>query len=144
VYCPNRECPDFAEDGIPGEYVETITVCPKCGATLVPEWPPIEAPDLDVPDEPPTAETLPGETAEPQSQPGGPLVAVAAFDYPDETEPLVAALAAAGVSVFQFLDDGRDFEDASSVPVCTRVLVPASQAPLAAVVLEQVKRVGGA
>jgi len=45
VYCPNHECPDFQEDGVPGEYVDTVSVCPKCGAVLVAEWPPAQPPE---------------------------------------------------------------------------------------------------
>ena len=134
MYCPNRECPDFQDDGVPGEYVDTVSVCPKCGAALVAEWPPARAPE-----EPP----LPAET-EGESEacavemiPRGPLVALAAFDYPDETEPFVAALENAGITVFQFIDDGRDFEDRGSAQTCTRLLVPESQAARALVVLRE-------
>ncbi|MGD1148263.1 MAG: hypothetical protein ABR961_09985 [Thermoanaerobaculaceae bacterium] len=134
MYCPNRECPDFQEDGVPGEYVDTVSVCPKCGATLVAEWPPAQ----------PAGEPLHPEAAEVGSEacaveliPRGALVALAAFDYPDETEPFVAALEKAGISVFQFIDDGRDFEDRGGVQTCTRLLVPESQAERAKIVLRE-------
>jgi hypothetical protein len=64
-------------------------------------------------------------------------VALAAFDYPDETEPLVAALENAGITVFQFIDDGRDFEDRGGMQPCTRLLVPESQSARAIVVLRE-------
>ena len=39
MYCPNRECPDFKQTGVPGEFVEDVTVCPFCGSALVKEMP---------------------------------------------------------------------------------------------------------
>ncbi|MBZ5587666.1 MAG: hypothetical protein LAO05_03815 [Acidobacteriia bacterium] len=136
MYCPNRECPDFQEDGVPGEYLDTVSICPKCGAALVAEWPPAEAPR-----EPliPSAPEEEGATCAVEQLPRGPLVALAAFDYPDETEPFVAALEKAGIAVFQFIDDGRDFEDRGGIQTCTRLLVPESQAARATVVLKQVE-----
>ncbi len=41
MYCTNRECPDFEQSGVAGEYAEPLTVCPVCGAELSPsppEW----------------------------------------------------------------------------------------------------------
>ncbi len=41
MYCPNPDCPDLDDLGIPGEYVQEVTHCPICGAGLiteVPEW----------------------------------------------------------------------------------------------------------
>jgi hypothetical protein len=35
MYCSNPECPDLAESGVRGEYVDGITVCPACGSHLV-------------------------------------------------------------------------------------------------------------
>jgi hypothetical protein len=35
MFCPNLECPDLVEGGVRGEYVEGISVCPRCGAGLV-------------------------------------------------------------------------------------------------------------
>jgi len=65
-------------------------------------------------------------------------VALAAFDYPDETEPLVAALENAGNHrPSQFIDDGRDFEDRGGMQPCTRLLVPESQSARAIVVLRE-------
>ncbi len=39
MYCPNPECADFEETGVPGEYVEGVTVCPFCGSGLVEQMP---------------------------------------------------------------------------------------------------------
>ncbi len=143
MFCPNRECPDFVEDGAPGEYVDSVEVCPKCGAALVAEWPPVESREA-------RGDAEAGEGAEVEvpvcGAPGaaeGPLVALAAYDYPDEAEPLIAALLAAGVGVYQFFDDGRDFPEKNELPACTRVLVPQSQAPLAVSVLKRVESEAG-
>lgn len=139
MYCPNRECPDFVDDGKPGEYVQTVTRCPKCGAALRSGSPPPDfadsddipsSQDLDQPVDPPVA----------APPPAGPLVALAAFEHAEDCEPLVTALTAAGIEAFQFFDDGRDFDEPGDVPICTRVLVPDSQATLAARVAEWVKK----
>lgn len=134
MWCPNRECPDFVEDGQPGEYRDGIATCPKCGATLVPEWPPAEpgrSGDAGAAGEPAEGEAA----AEPVELPE-PLVAIAAFDYPDETEEIMLALIAKGITVYQFLDDGRDFKDQQGLQTCTRLLVPESQARLAMSLIE--------
>lgn len=35
MFCPNPECIDVVESGEPGEYVDGVTVCPRCGTALV-------------------------------------------------------------------------------------------------------------
>ncbi len=40
MYCPNPECPDLLETGVPGEYREGTTHCPYCGTALAPGEPP--------------------------------------------------------------------------------------------------------
>ena len=139
MYCPNPECIDFVQDGIHGEYLDTVSVCPKCGSALVPELPHATRHTLRVPEEiaDHPASTTEQEPGEPPPPPAGLLVAVVAFDYPDETEPAVALLTANGVTVYQFLDDGRDFAEQQGYPVCTRLLVPQSQAGLAAPLLAE-------
>jgi len=142
MFCPNRECPDFVDDGEPGEYVDSVTVCPKCGAALVAEFPAASlGADMPEPgpDEPGAVELAPLADI---PEAAGPLVAVAAYDYPDEAEALVSALLASGISVYQFLDDGRDFPEQNEAPPCTRVLVPQSQARVAAGVLRRLERSG--
>ncbi len=142
MFCPNRECPDFVEDGEPGEYVDSVTVCPKCGAALVAEFPTAARgagraePDTN------DSEAVEFEPVAEVPEAAGPLVAVAAYDYPDEAEPLVSALLASGISVYQFLDDGRDFPDQNEVAACTRVLVPQSQARVAAAALRRLESSG--
>lgn len=39
MYCPNEDCPDVLKYGIHGEYRESLTLCPKCGAHLLPGSP---------------------------------------------------------------------------------------------------------
>jgi hypothetical protein len=138
MYCPNPGCIDFQMDGKPGEYVDTVTVCPKCSAPLVAElphgWPrgivaaPVGSDKL----------VEAAEEVELASPPTGPLVALAAFDYPDETESLVARLAANGIAVFVFIDDGRDFEDRDETATCARLLVPEGQFQQATRLLDEV------
>ena len=139
MYCPNPECIDFVQDGIHGEYVDTVSVCPKCGSALVPELPSATRHTLPVPEETADqpASRMEQESGEPLPPPAGLLVAVVAFDYPDETEPAVDLLTANGITVYQFLDDGRDFADQQGYPVCTRLLVPESQADLATTLLAE-------
>jgi len=35
MWCPNPDCPDREVNGRPGEFVDTLTRCPFCGAELV-------------------------------------------------------------------------------------------------------------
>ncbi len=35
MFCSNPECPDLVDGGVRGEYVEGVSVCPRCGAALV-------------------------------------------------------------------------------------------------------------
>ena len=126
MFCPNRECPDFVESHIHGEYVDGVTVCPICGAALVEEVAAVRhaAPRHEI-----------QLDAVPETEPVAPVaeqvVAVAAFDTHDDAGPALDLLAANGVVVVEFLDDGRDFEDQSEWATCTRLLVPESQAAFA-------------
>lgn len=134
MFCPNRECEDFKMDGIHGEYESTVSVCPKCGAKLVPELPRAAARRAEVADE--SDEPIDVQP----TVPGGRLVALAAYDGGDDIEPIMAALIDDGVDVFEFLDDGRDFQDNSGVAPCIRLLVPESQYSRARAVLERIER----
>ncbi len=40
MFCPNPECPDLVDGGVRGEYVDGVTVCPRCGERLVDGIPP--------------------------------------------------------------------------------------------------------
>jgi hypothetical protein len=126
VFCPNRECPDFVESHIHGEYVDGVTVCPICGAALVEEVAAVRpaAPRLET-----------EQVAVPETEQVAPVaeqvVAVAAFDTHDDAGPALELLAANGVVVVEFLDDGRDFDDQTDWTTCTRLLVPESHAAFA-------------
>ena len=39
MYCPNPDCPDLDEVGIPAEFLPDVTHCHICGAALVTEIP---------------------------------------------------------------------------------------------------------
>ena len=82
MYCPNPSCPDLAATGRPGEYLDTVTVCPVCGEYLVSEPP-------TFPDD--AAQGTPGEPAHLRPDPGARLEAV--FETSDPTEvPIVESL----------------------------------------------------
>jgi len=41
MWCPNQDCEDALETGVPAEFREGIAICPLCGSLLVsypPEW----------------------------------------------------------------------------------------------------------
>lgn len=139
MFCPNPDCLDFKEDGVHGEYLETVTLCPKCGAELVPELPPEGTSWHVAAAETGHAEVAGATLVYATPTPAGPLVAVAAFDFAEESERLMSLLAENGVAAFQFYDDGRDFEDPAGVAPCTRVLVAESQAAFAMSLLEKVE-----
>lgn len=137
MFCPNPECPDFLDTGIHGEYVDTVSKCPRCGAQLVVELSPEVPHRIEVE---PDREEVAAEAGEPSALSfTGPLVSIAAFDRSEEAQAIVDFLAEQGVTAFEFLDDGRDFEDNSGFSPCSRVLVPQGEAPLA---LRLVKETG--
>jgi len=140
MFCPNLGCIDYVQDRIHGEYVDGITVCPRCGAALVAELPKDEPLLTARPGTAPDPADLALEIGEPAPPPAGVLVALAAFDYPDEVEPVVALLAANGITAYSFLDDGRDFDDAGGASPCTRVLVPQSQFQAATMLVERLEQ----
>lgn len=134
MYCPNPQCIDYEQDGVPGEYVDTVTACPKCGTALVAElprgWP---------------EGSGEGELTDPVAGPGpaaglGTFVPLAAYDYPDEADPLLEHLAAADIGAVLLLDDGRDFQDRGGLATCSRVLVPEDRFRVAASILAALER----
>jgi hypothetical protein len=145
MYCPNPECIDFQEDGAPGEYVDTVTMCPKCGTALVaelpPDWPDSSGTTVSA-DEPGFGgcRADPLQPLPPEVIGRGTFVPLAAFDYPDEAEVLLDHLATAEITAVILLDDGRDFQDKGGVPTCSRVLVPEEQYRTAASILAALDR----
>jgi hypothetical protein len=125
MFCPNPECLDFVEGGVHGEYVDTVTTCPVCGARLV--------------------ETLPDEHGDrlqthDASLDAGPAcgapVAVAAFRSRQEAELAMSLLEANGITVFESVDDvGGTYPD-MGLSGGTRLLVPEPQVAAAVALLE--------
>jgi hypothetical protein len=35
MFCANKDCPDFIETGFHAEFVDSVSVCPRCGQYLV-------------------------------------------------------------------------------------------------------------
>ncbi len=145
MYCPNPECIDYEQDGVPGEYVDTVTTCPKCGTALVAELPPGWPGgygETFTDEEQGRDEVLIGHAQPAHAEaPGlGTFVPLAAYDYPDEADPLLEHLAAANITAVVLLDDGRDFQDKGGVATCSRVLVPESQYRAASSILTALDR----
>jgi hypothetical protein len=125
VFCPNRDCPDFQETGLPGEYREEIVVCPKCGAHLVPE-PPVRR-EAEASGSVPTGE---------RDAALGRLVAVASFNYHQDADLAASMLLANGVQAVVFADDCGGVDPRIGFGSRSRVMVPEGQAKLALSLLE--------
>ena len=129
MYCPNPECLDFVEDGVRGEYVDTVTVCPKCGTRLVAGPPPDESSE--------------------GAGPGGigreddPLVEVASFGYRQDAELAVSYLVARGLDAVELADDVGGVNPGVGFGTGTRVLVPTSRVAEALALLEETDQHGG-
>ncbi|MGV8042544.1 MAG: hypothetical protein AB2L07_21675 [Thermoanaerobaculaceae bacterium] len=145
MFCPNPECIDYEQDGVPGEYVDTVTTCPKCRTALVPELPPGWPGghgETFSDDEQGRDEVLIGHAQPVHAEPLGlgTFVPLAAYDYPDEADPLLEHLTAASITAVVLLDDGRDFQDKGGVATCSRVLVPEGQYRAASSILAALDR----
>ncbi|TAM47204.1 MAG: hypothetical protein EPN53_12165 [Acidobacteria bacterium] len=132
MYCPNPECLDFIEDGVPGEYVDTVSVCPKCGTRLVAGPPP---------------EALGGSPQEARARAAGreddPAVEVASFGSRQDAELAAGSLIARGIEAVVLADDaGGEFAGFGSV-AGVRVLVPTSRVAEALALLEEPEPQGG-
>jgi hypothetical protein len=127
MYCADLQCPDFLQWGVHGEYRQGITVCPKCGATLVTERP--EPGRVGEAEEPVATEfpSLPG-----------PLVTLASFNFRQDAELAVSMLLANGIQAFVAGDDCGSVDPGLGFGTRTRVMVDASQAATASALLEQV------
>ena len=132
MYCPNPECLDFIEDGVPGEYVDTVSVCPKCGTRLVAGPPP---------------ETLGGSGQETRPRAAAreddPPVEVASFGSRQDAELAAGYLVARGIEAVVLADDaGGEFAGVGSGSGA-RVLVPTSRVAEALALLEEADGHGG-
>ena len=121
MYCPNPECPDFVEDGFPGEYVENVSVCPKCGASLVAGTPPedLGGPQIAAPgaDDPPAE--------------------VASFNSRQDAELAAGYLVARGIAAAVLADDAGGEYAGMGMAAGARVLVPTSRVAEALALLEE-------
>ncbi len=132
MYCPNPECLDFSEDGVRGEYVDTVSVCPKCGTRLVP-GPPPEAP----------AARSEGAGVRIGGREDDPPVEVASFGSRQDAELAAGYLVARGLEAVVLADDaGGEFAGVGSA-AGARVLVPTSRVAEALALLEEADRQGG-
>ena len=126
MFCPNRECPDFLESGEPGEYRDDVEICPKCGARLE--------------HAPPEPGGRPGEQNEwggNGAAPGGPLVAVAWFEYRQDADLAASMLQANGIWAVVFADDGGGTLPHVGFGTAARVMVPEMHAAAALELLAQ-------
>lgn len=129
MYCPNDDCPDFLKYGLRGEYRDSLTSCPKCGAQLLRGAPPSE-PALPVP----TQQDVPGFAA--------PLVQVAAFLSQHEADLAVSYLVSQGIDAMVSSDNCGGVRPELGFATNSRVLVPTDQADEAAARLNEVLREG--
>ena len=117
MYCPNRECPDFKETGMHGEYVEGITVCPFCGSSLVEE----------VPDESPTQAQDSTER----------LVVIASYSFRQDAELAITFLRNNGIDVVESPDDCGGTNPVVGFATGIRLLAPESEATKAIALLKK-------
>lgn len=132
MYCPNPECLDFVEDGVRGEYVDTVSVCPKCGTRLVAGPPP---------DEPRGGAKAAGENA--AGRENDPLVEVASFGYRQDAELAVSYLVARGLDAVELADDVGGVNTGVGFATGARVLVPTSRVGEALALLDEADQQGG-
>ena len=125
MFCPNPECLDFVEGGVHGEYVETVTTCPVCGARLVATPPGEHEANLPAQDYPAAAEPACGA-----------LVAVASFRSRQDADLAISLLDANGITVFESADDVGGAYPAVGFNGGTRLLVPEPQVAAAIALLE--------
>jgi hypothetical protein len=125
MYCPNPECLDFVEDGVPGEYVDTVSVCPKCGTRLV-SGPPPEAP----------AARSEGAGVRIGGREDDPPVEVASFGYRQDAELAASYLIARGIEAAVHADDAGGEYAGVGFSTGARVLVPTSRVAEALALLD--------
>ena len=125
MYCPNPECPDYLEDGFPGEYVETVSVCPKCGTRLVAG----PTPDrLDADSQNPGGSLL-GRKDDPPAE-------VASFGSRQDADLAASYLVAHGIEATVAADDAGGEFAGVDLSVGARVLVATSRVTEALALLE--------
>jgi hypothetical protein len=134
MYCPNPDCPDFKETGVPGEYIEGVTICPFCGSNLVEQ----------IPDTRPEEDR--GEAEEDEDESSSvddldeDLVAVASYNVRQDAELMITFLISRGIDVFESPDDCGGTDPAIGFATRTRLLVPASQAEEASALIKEAEK----
>jgi len=131
MYCPNRECPDFKETGMHGEYVEGITVCPFCGNSLVEEVPDENPPQVKNETEPDNREL---DSAQDSAQR---LVVIASYSFRQDAELAITFLKNNGVDVVESPDDCGGTNPVVGFATGIRLLAPESQARRAIALLKK-------
>jgi len=131
MYCPNPECPDFKATGVPGEFVEGVTVCPYCESRLVEQVPVMESVDVEAETERPEDEI--GTTEDLEED----LVVVATFNLRQDAEAAISYLMSCGIDVYESSDDWGGTDPAGGFNASTRLLTLKSDAEKAITALKR-------
>ena len=124
MYCPNDDCPDFLKYGLRGEYRESFTNCPKCGAQLLPG-----SPSSDPGTPAPVEQNASGFS--------GPIVQVAAFLTQQEADLACSFLTSQGIDAMVSSDNCGGLRPELGFANNSRLLVPEHQADEAAQLLSE-------
>ncbi len=130
MYCPNPECPDFKQMGVPGEYVEGVTVCPFCGSKLVEQMPNIIPAEEHEETEPEEGQSNPMQDLDEE------FVTVASYNFRHDAELTITFLVNQGIDVFASPDDCGGTDPVLGFATRTRLLVPKSQADQATALIK--------
>ena len=133
MYCPNRECPDFKQTGVPGEFVEDVTVCPFCGSALVEEMPemnPSQARDETERDK--------GDFDSPEDS-SEKLVVIAIYTFRHDAELAITYLTNNGIDAVESADDYGGTNPVVGFTAGIRLVALESQAQRAIALLKKVQ-----
>jgi hypothetical protein len=133
MYCPNPECPDFKQTGVPGEYIEGVTVCPFCGTKLVEQIPKIMPAEEHGEPEQEEGELNPVQDFDEE------LVTVASYNFRHDADLMITFLVNQGIDVFESPDDCGGTDAAVGFATRTRLLVPKSQAEQAIALIKDME-----
>lgn len=136
MYCPNRECPDLKETGMPGEYVKGITICPFCNSYLVEEMPDMHPEAMQVEK---TETTREEETFSMMDALQEDLVGIKSCGSRQDADLAITCLLDHGIDVFESEEDIDGTLPAIGFGPPIRLLVPKSQAKDARILLSGVK-----
>ncbi len=134
MYCPNLECPDSRQTGVPGEFVEGVTACPFCGSALVEKMPtmnPSEAPDK--------TERGRGEFSAIDDS-SEKRVVIATYSFRADAELAITYLINNGIDVVESPDDCGGTNPVVGFATGIRLLAPERQAKRAIALLKKVQR----